>query len=149
MNAGRTLTIIFLALLAIVASGTSAAQEIFHWVDENGVPNFSQERPAGSVQEFSELYLEDTTPADYDPEQDIYGIEEQAERMQALREDMEKRREENREREKYVVQQPVQQYRDPYQFYSRPLWYPPLYPKPPHRPRPPIAVPYETATLQR
>lgn len=149
MNARRTSTMIILASLAIMAASTAAAQEIYHWVDENGVPNFSQERPPGSIQDFSELYLEDSTPADYDPEQDIYGIEEQAERMQALREDMEKRREENREREKYVVQQPVQQYRDPYQFYSRRLWYPPLYPKPPHRPKPPIAVPYETATLQR
>jgi hypothetical protein len=140
---------IILASLVIMAASTAAAQDIYHWVDENGVPNFSQERPPGSIQDFSELYLEDTTPIDYDPEQDIYGIEEQAERMQALREDMEKRRQENREREKYVVQQPVQQYRDPYQFYSRRLWYPPLYPKPPHRPKPPIAVPYETATLQR
>ena len=149
MNTGRISTIIILASLAILASSKMAAQEIFHWIDENGVPNFSQERPAGNVDGLNKMYLENTAPTDYDPEEDIYGIEEQAERMQALREDMEKRRQENREREKYVVQQPVQQYRDPYQFYSRRLWYPPLYPKPPHRPKPPIAVPYETATLQR
>ena len=149
MNTGRTSTIIFLASLAFMISGKSVAQEIFHWIDEDGVPNFSQERPAGNVDGLNRMYLEDTSPTDHDPDEDIYGIEEQAERMQALREDMEKRRQENRERGKYVVQQPVQQYRDPYQFYSRRLWYPPLYPKPPHRPKPPIAVPYETATLKR
>ena len=148
MTTGRALIIITLALLAMIASTTAAGQEIFHWIDENGVPNFSQEQPAGKIAGLGRMYLEDTTPPDYDPEQDIYGIEAQAERMSALREDMEKRREESRERQKYVAQQPVQQYRDPYRFYSRPLWYPPLYPKPPHKPRPPIAVPYETSTLK-
>jgi hypothetical protein len=69
--------------------------------------------------------------------------------MQALRAEMEQRRIANRDRQQRIVQQPVQPYRDPYTFYSRPLWYPPLRPRPPHRPKPPIAVPYETSTLRR
>ena len=147
MTSGRT-TVFTLIFLALIASATAAAQEIFHWIDENGVPNFSQEQPAGEIPGLSKLYLADTTPADFDPEEDRFGIEEQAERMNALREEMDQRREANREREKVAVQQPVQQYRDPYRFYSRPLWYPPIQPRPPHRPKPPIAVPYETSTLR-
>jgi len=150
MTTGRILTVITLASLTLVAGASVFAQEIFHWIDEDGVPNFSQEAPAGEIQGLSKLYLKDTTPADFDPEEDRFGIEEQAERMQALRAEMDQRRTANRERQQRVIQQPVQQpYRDPYTFYSRPLWYPPLQPRPPHRPRPPIAVPYETSTLRR
>ena len=148
MTTGRTTTVITLALLALIASSAAAAQEIFHWVDENGVPNFSQEQPAGEIPGLSKVYLEDTTPPDYDPEEDLYGVEAQAERMNALREDMEKRREAGRQRQKTIVQQPVQQYRDPYRFYSLPRLYPPIYPKPPPKPEPPIAVPDETSTLR-
>ena len=148
MTTGRALIIITLALLAMIASTTAAGQEIFHWIDENGVPNFSQEQPAGKIAGLSRLYLEDTTPPDYDPEQDLYGIEAQAERMSALREDLEQRREAQRERQRNAVQQPVVQYREPERYYSRPLWYPPIYPRPPLKPTPPIAVPYETSTLK-
>ena len=149
MTTGRTLTVITLASLTLFAGTSLCAQEIFHWIDADGVQNFSQEQPAGEVPGLSKLYLEDTTPVDFDPEEDRFGIEEQADRMKALREEMEQRRIANQERQRHVVQQPVQQYQDPYQFYSRGLWYPPLRPRPPHRPRPPIAVPYETATLSR
>jgi len=45
MTTGRALIIITLALLAMIANTTAAGQEIFHWIDENGVPNFSQEQP--------------------------------------------------------------------------------------------------------
>jgi len=149
MTTVRTLTVSTLASLTLIAGTSVSAQEIFHWIDADGVQNFSQEQPAGDVPGLSKLYLEDTTPVDFDPEEDRFGIEEQAERMQALRAEMDQRRIANRERQQYVVQQPVQQYQDPYRFYSRHLWYPPLRPRPPHRPKPPIAVPYETATLAR
>ena len=150
MTSGQKISVIILASLTLLASSRVSAQEIFHWIDEDGVANFSQEQPAGEVPGLSKLFLEDTTPVDFDPEEDRFGIEEQAERMVALRAEMDQRRIANRERQQRVIQQPVQQpYRDPYSFYSRPLWYPPLQPRPPHRPRPPIAVPYETSTLRR
>ena len=148
MNTGRTTTIITLVLLATIASTTLFADEIYHWIDENGVQNFSQTQPAGNTEGVSKMNLVDTTPADYDPEEDRYDIEAQAERMNALREDMEKRREAARESQRNAAQQPVVQYREPHRYYSRPLLYPPIYPRPPHKPKPPIAVPYPTDTLR-
>ncbi len=148
MNTGRTTTIITLVLLAMITSATLYAGEIYHWIDENGVQNFSQTQPAGNTQGVNKMNLVDTTPADYDPEEDRYDVEAQAERMNALREDMEKRREAARERQRNAAQQPVVQYREPDRYYSRPLLYPPIYPRPPLRPHPPIAVPYPTDTLR-
>jgi hypothetical protein len=148
MTTSRTTTAITLVLLATMASATLYADEIYHWIDENGVQNFSQTQPAGKTQGVSKMNLVDTTPADYDPEEDRYDVEAQAERMNALREDMEKRREAARERQRNAAQQPVVQYREPDRYYSRPLLYPPIYPRPPHRPEPPIAVPYPTDTLR-
>ena len=96
MTTGRTLTVITLASLTLIAGTSVSAQEIFHWIDADGVQNFSQEQPAGEVPGLGKLYLEDTTPVDFDPEEDRFGIEEQAERMQALRAEMDQRRIANR-----------------------------------------------------
>ena len=148
MTTCRTTTVITLVLLAMIAGTSLSANEIYHWIDENGVQNFSQTKPAGNTTGVSTMNLVDTTPADYDPEDDIYDVEAQAKRMNALREDMEKRREAARERQRNAAQQPVIQYRQPDRYYSRPLLYPPIYPRPPHRPEPPIAVPYPTETLR-
>jgi hypothetical protein len=148
MTTGRTTTVIILALTATIASATLYAEEIYHWIDENGVQNFSQTQPAGNAQGVSKMNLVDTTPADYDPEEDRYDVQAQAERMNALREDMEKRREAARERQQNADQQQAVQYRQPDRYYSRPALYPPIYPRPPVRPQPPIAVPYPTETLR-
>lgn len=148
MVASRTTTVIFLALLAMMASSTAAAYEIYHWLDENGVPNFSQEQPDGKIPGVSKLNLVDTTPPDYDPDEDRYGIEVQAERMKALREEMDQRRDVTRERERNAAQQQVVQYREPYRSYSHGIWFPPIYPRPPLKPVPPIEVPYPTSTLR-
>ncbi len=150
MAAGRTTTIIALAILAMIASTTAAAYEIYHWLDENGVPNFSQNQPDWKIPGVSMITLEDTTPPDYDPDEDRYGIQAQAERMSALREEMEQRRKAVLERQRNSTQRQVVQYREPYLSYWYGIggYYPPIYPRPPHRPRPPIAVPYSTSTLQ-
>jgi len=55
--------------------------------------NFSQKPPDGKTQGVSQMNLVDTTPEDYDPDEDRYGVEAQAERMAALREKMEQERE--------------------------------------------------------
>ena len=148
MATGRTTTIIILVLLAMIAGTTAHADGIYYWLDENGVPNFSQMRPDGKTLDVSELYLADTTPPDYDPDEDRYGVREQAERMNALREEMEQRREDAREREEYAARQQVVQYREPVRSYSHGIWFPPVYPRPPYKPQPPIEVPYPTATLR-
>lgn len=132
-------------LVMLAGSPAVAATEIFHWVDENGVAHFSQSAPLSDVAGVSHLTLEDTTPPDYDPEEDRYGVEAQAERMAALREEMAQKRESRRDRQHNSYQQPLVQYREPY--YVSGLLRPPYYPRPPLRPEPPIAVPYETTTL--
>ena len=134
-------------LLALAAHENVAASEIYHWVDENGVSNFSQVQPAGETLQVSKVVLADTSPPDYDPEEDRYGIKAQAERMTALREEMAARREANSNRQQKPTQQAVQ-YRDPYRNYGWPIRYPVYPPRPPVKPEPPIAVPYETATLR-
>lgn len=136
---------ITLFLLAIMASSLLSAQEIYHWQDENGVQHFSQIAPAGEIAGVSTLTLADSTPPDFDPDEDRYGVEAQAERMKALREEMEKRREARRK----AAPQPVVQYQQPVR-YAAPLWWhrPPVYPKPPLRPQPPVIEPYPTAVLR-
>lgn len=148
MTAGRTTTVLILALLAMMVSTTAAAYEVYHWLDENGVPNFSQNRPYGNIPGVSIMNLADTTPSDYDPEEDRYGIQAQAERLNALREERERKREAVREQQRYAAQQQVVQYREPVRRYSNGFWYPPIYSRPPQRPRPPIAVPHSTSTLK-
>ena len=148
MAAGRTTTVIIWALLAMLASTTVAAFEIYHWLDENGVPNFSQKQPDGKIPGVSILNLADTTPPDYDPEDDRYGVQAQAERLSALREEMEQRRNAVRERQKNAALQQLVQYREPVRNYSHRYWYPPIYPRPSHKPQPSIAVPYPTSTLE-
>ena len=127
-----------LFLLAVLASLPVFATEIYHWVDENGVSHYTQSAPPGDVAGVSQMNLEDTTPPDYDPEEDRYGVEAQAERMAALREEMTEKREAQRERQRNTAQQPVVQYQQPYPYGYSSFWQPPYYPRPP-QPVQPIA----------
>ena len=124
----------------------SPAQEIYRWVDDQGVVHFSDTAPAAASGEVSTLTLQDTTPANYDPEQDIYNLEATAQRMQALRDELAAEREARRERAAtqppVVAQYPEQPhygYADDYLY-----GYPPLYPRPPggHPGRPPGGPPH-------
>ena len=65
---------IILFLLAFTASMPVAATEVFHWVDENGVQNFSQQAPGSSTSGVSQLTLDGMAPPGYDPEEDRYGV---------------------------------------------------------------------------
>lgn len=141
----RRFTLFF---LAFVASSPALATEVYHWVDENGVSNYSSTTPPGDSSGVSKMIIEDSTPPDYDPEEDRYGVQAQAERMAALRDDMAKKREEHRENQRRAAQQRPVQYRDPYPYSSPLFWAPPYYQRPPPRPEPPIAVPYDTVTLR-
>jgi hypothetical protein len=137
-----------LALCAACAASARAG-EIYRWVDENGVVNFSGTLPAGVDAGVDTVIVEDTTPTDYDPEADIYNVAAQAERMQALRDEMDAQREARRERS--AAQQPSEPEREVVR-YGYPYNYPfgfPQYPRPPARPpRPPVPEPYVTSTLR-
>lgn len=134
-----------LILLLVVSCGFACvavhATEVYRWVDEDGVFHFSQTAPLKVEAEVDKLALQDTRPSDYDPDQDIYGVEAQAERMKALREDMEEKRQASLEREREVAKQPVVQYRQPERYGFPVYWNPGLRPKPPLKPVPPIALP--------
>lgn len=128
-------------LLAGLLAGPAAATEVYKWVDENGVTHFSQTAPDPSVAGVSQKKLRDTTPSDYDPEQDIYGVEAQAERMKQMREDMDEKRQARLEREREAQKQQAVQYRDR-EYYGYPVYRPGwVDPHPPLRPTPPIARP--------
>ena len=128
-----------LLLLAFCVSMPVLATEVYHWVDENGVSHYSQNAPPGDVPGVSTMILEDTTPPDYDPEEDRYGVAAQAERMASMREDMkEKRDAESERRRNAAAQQPIIQYQQPYQYGYSSFWRPPYHPSPPLRPVPPI-----------
>lgn len=148
------LTVIFRLLLIPLAvfSAALAAQEteVYRWVDDNGVIHFSQNEPSGKVGTVEKMTLEDTTPRDYDPEEDLYGVEALAEEMTLLREEMAEKREQAEERRLSASSQPVVQYQQSddyaYPFYGRSSYFPgirpPFKPRPPMRPRPPRPDPY-------
>ena len=131
MNVTKLIT---LALLALIASTNIAATEIYHWVDENGVPHYSQYRPGDDIPNVSTQKLVDTTPSGNDQVEDVYNLEAHEKRMTAWREEREQERKEARERKKQAAQQQPIKHSEPYRDYSRSFWYPPIYNRPPHRP---------------
>jgi hypothetical protein len=134
-------------MVAMCGLGTAMAEtEVYHWVDENGVSHFTQSAPSADVGGVRRMTVEDTRPPDYDPNEDRYGVAQQQERMAALREEMNEKREAEAKRQRdAAARQPAVQYVDRYR--SPLFWNPPYYRPQPPRPQPPIAVPYETATL--
>ena len=92
-NKGMRLSGFMLVALVCMCGNVAAQTEVYHWVDENGVSHFTQSAPSGEVSGVRKMTVEDTTPTDYDPEEDRYGVAQQQERMAALREDMKERRE--------------------------------------------------------
>jgi hypothetical protein len=153
MTAMRTLIIFSLFLLAMLCSGAVSAKEIYKWVDENGVVNFSEKAPASKASGLSRFILEDTTPAEQGSDDDPFNVEATAARMQAYRDSMEQRREAQRkarlERERIAAQRPVIQYQ---QVGYRNTWpwyaHPPLRPVPPIEPPPPVVEPYPSVPFR-
>jgi len=131
-------------LLTVLLAAPATATEIYKWVDENGVTHFSQMPPDLSITGVSQPTLHDTRPSDYDPEQDIYGVEAQAERMQQLRDEKREKRQAWLEREREAQKRQAVQYRDR-EYYGYPIYRPGwVNPRPPLRPNPPVARPPET-----
>lgn len=128
-------------VLAALLVAPAVAEEIYKWMDEYGVTHFSQMPPDHSVTGVSQQVLRDTRPSDYDPDKDIYGVEAQAERMQQLYDEKEKRRQARLEREREARKQQVIQHRSQ-NFYGYPIYRPGwVNPQPPLLPVPPVARP--------
>jgi hypothetical protein len=141
-------TQILIPILLLLAVPAVLATEIYHWVDKDGVPHYSQNPPPADTGGVDRMILEDTSPPNLDPEEDLYNVEEQQKRMASIRQEREEKREAERERRaKVAAQQPTVIYQQS-QPYSYPFWNsgiyprPPINPGPPVRPQPPIAVPY-------
>jgi hypothetical protein len=120
------------------------AGPIYHWVDEDGVHHYTETAPPSRSTDVELVTVEDTRSPDYDPEQDLYNVAGQAERMQARRDELAQKREAARERqERLAQQQPTVVYRDAGLPYSSTWWggnpgYPVRPGKPPVKPgRPP------------
>jgi len=150
MNTKRVGTITAAISIMLLGAAPVAAQEIYRWVDANGTVNFSDTAPGAESAGISTVVLEETRPADYDPETDIYDVAGQAERMQSMREEMAREREARRERNQTAAHTESPSFDGSAQ-YGYPVGYP-LYPRPPmrppSRPQPPRPEPYETSTLR-
>ncbi|MEJ2383320.1 MAG: DUF4124 domain-containing protein [Xanthomonadales bacterium] len=140
---GRIGTAALSGFLAL-AAGPAGATEVYRWVDADGVVHFSQTAPAGAVEDVSRQVVENPVPSGYDPDEDIYDVAGQQERMQARREALERDLEARRERERQAAQQPMRS-APPVQGYPVYGW-PGYRPRPPQRPRPPIEPPIEPPT---
>ncbi len=141
------------ALGLLMFASTLAAQEVYRWVDENGVVNFSDTSPAGRIEGVSTVDLGEPTPPGSDPEEDLYNIAATAERTQALRDAMAADREARRERQRESLTQQAPPYPQTSSYALPPWWWdrpgygrPPQ--RPPTRPEPPEPEPYPTATLK-
>lgn len=141
------------ALGLLMFAGTLAAQEVYRWVDENGVVNFSDTSPAGRIEGVSTVDLGEPTLPGSDPEEDLYNIAATAERTQALRDAMAADRELRRERQRESATQQAPSYPQASSYALPPWWWdrpgygrPPQ--RPPTRPEPPKPEPYPTATLK-
>ena len=128
-----------LVLCALLPGTTAGAGELYRWVDDDGVVNFSQWAPADSRVEATTLYIAAENAEDYDPAADDYSIENQAKRTgdvwqkvkdrRAAAEELRRQREEERWRREQQTA-----YYQPEPYYVRSV-YRPYYPfiKRPHR----------------
>ena len=138
MNARNAVIVFVFSALTGFPLCVAEAQEIYRWVDENGVINFSDRAPPAAPEAgVSTLKLEDSRSAAYDPDQDLFNIQATLARTQALREELQEQRSALRERQPsqpVTVQSPEKSV--PGYSWGYPYGYPPLRPggKPPFRP---------------
>lgn len=131
--------------ILLLSGGLAHAGDIYHWVDEDGVPHYSQTPPADASVPVESRRIAASTPDDYDPDEYEYSVMNQAERIHAEwaalaadkaaeqaaeREARREARRQERERQAYESYE-----RDRYGWrYGRDFWYPSVHPRPPLRP---------------
>ena len=92
-------------LISLILGNPAFASEIFHWVDEDGVLNFSDWAPENNNVEVAKLVVSNANPPGYDPSEDQNSILEQAERMNVRWADLKERQEERRKQRLELEQQ--------------------------------------------
>lgn len=140
---GSLLGAALLGLGAGLATGLAEAEEVYRWVDADGVVHFSDKPPASAQAGVTTMAVDSQPPASYDPDEDRYNVEATAARTQALRDEQAQAREARRQQNATapsVVQYPQSQaYAVDYGYlppYNRPGFRPPLRPRPPPPSRP-------------
>jgi hypothetical protein len=109
------------SLLVLLFSADSIiAGEIFHWVDEDGVLNFSDWAPTDNTVEVSKLVVSNSNPPGYDPSEDRNSVLEQAGRMNDRWSELKEQKEERKkQRQERVAQEQIPQYvekKNPYYY---------------------------------
>jgi hypothetical protein len=112
------------SLFVLITTKSSLGGEIFHWVDEDGVLNFSDWAPEDSSIEVSKLVVSKSNPPGYDPNEDQNSILEQAERTNDRWAESKEKKEERRKQQ--LEQKRIPQYVD-YDYYEYPYYYRPGY----------------------
>lgn len=67
------------SVLSLAGSAFGNASEIYRWVGDDGVVQYSDTKP--EAEDFTAVELTDTSPRDYDPAEDPYSIVNQARRL--------------------------------------------------------------------
>ena len=133
-----TQLILFGSLAVLTAWPVSSlAEQIYHWVDANGVQHFSQTAPDSGSKDVRTLDVDGSQPASYDPEEDRYNVAAQTAATQAVRDRLAENRKEQQERRPVNPEPQVIYYPEPNYSYGNGILYPPDYP----RPRPPNRPP--------
>jgi hypothetical protein len=130
-----------LLIVGAFLCGESHADEVFHWVDDNGVMHFSQWAP-DDVENIATLAIQKTNPPDYSPQEDPYSIRNQAQRINETWAALEALREKRREKDRDENRQATQ-YRPPadvdYRYVTPLVYYRPVHRpdnRPGYRPKP-------------
>lgn len=131
------------------------AEEIYYWVDANGVHHFSESPPPKASAEVRTLQVNGSQPASYDPTEDRYNIAAQEVAMQELRDKLEESRKNQPQDQAPSSASTVVYYPQP--DVGNAILYPPGYharpphwspwPKPPHHPSPPDGKPDKPGNL--
>ena len=128
------------------ASG-ARAQDIYRWVDTDGVIHFSDTPPQAGVTEVETVELAITASAADEPGSDPFNIEATEERMRAIRQALDENLDARRDRQRTAAP-PVVQYPQSTGYGGAWPVGRPIYPRPPRPPpqRPPRPPANDTST---
>jgi hypothetical protein len=131
----KSLRLCLVLIGTALAGPVAMAEQIYHWVDEQGVNHYSQSPPPVVASPVETLEVDGSQPASYDPNEDRYNVAAQAEAMQALRDEMAESRKNRQQVKPSSGGNTVIYYPEPENHTE--ILYPPGYRPRPPRPRPP------------
>lgn len=109
------------SLLSVLFIDGAAADDVYRWVDEDGVVQFSQWAPESHAGTVSTVNIETSTPRDYDPHDDPYSILNQAARIHDRWSELQAEKEEAREKARERTEPGRAPFRDGDDYFSFPL----------------------------